>query len=112
MTEISPIKNELLIQKTHASSFSHTQLENFLKDQDVSTLALAGFTANDCIEATARDSFERDFNIYVVADGTAMFDFVAHDKKLYRAEKMPELVLANICLRYGEVENTEFFIEE
>jgi nicotinamidase-related amidase len=111
ITEISPRKNELVIQKKHASSFSNTQLENVLKDQVNSTLVLAGFTANDCIEATARDSFERGFNTYVVADGTAMFDFVAHDRKLYRAEKIHELVLANIGLRYGQVENTKFFIE-
>jgi nicotinamidase-related amidase len=37
---------------------------------------LVGFTANDCIEATARDSFEKGFNTYVVGDATAMFDFV------------------------------------
>lgn len=111
MDEISPVGNEHIIQKMSSSSFTNTQLEDFLKDQKVSTIVLAGFTANDCIEATARDSFEKGFNTYVVADGTAMFDFIAHDKKLYKAEKMHELVLANIGLRYGQVEDTRFFLE-
>ncbi|HXH76811.1 MAG TPA: isochorismatase family protein [Bacteriovoracaceae bacterium] len=111
MVEISPMEDESVIQKMHASSFSDTQLESFLKGQSISSIVLAGFTANDCIEAIARDSFEKGFNTYVVGDATAMFDFVAHDKKLYKAEKIHELVLANIGLRYGQVEDTKFFSE-
>ncbi len=110
MTEISPVGDEQMIQKMNPSSFANNQLEDLLRERDISTLVLVGFTANDCIEATARDSFEKGFTTYIAGDCTAMFDFVAHDQKVHSAQKMHELIMANIELRYGQVKDLNFFL--
>ncbi len=110
MKEISPLGDEQVIQKRSSSSFANPQLEDFLKNHDLSTLVLVGFTANDCIEATARDSFEKGFSTFVAGDCTAMFDFMGYDRKIHSAEKMQELIMANIELRYGQVKNCNFFL--
>lgn len=110
MEGLKPESKELTIQKKSASSFSGTSLQKLLDDSGFSMVVLTGFTAQDCIEATAKDAFENGLSTFVAGDATAMFDFVSHDKKLYQAEKIHELVLANIGLRYATVEETKFFL--
>ncbi len=112
LPNIAPRGDEVVIQKLSSSSFVKTSLEEVLRDHGLSTLVLTGFTANDCIEATARDSSERGFSTYVAGDCTAMFDFVAPDKRIHGAEKMHELILANIELRYGQVRDLSFFLRQ
>lgn len=106
MTEFAPEKNELVIKKFKSSSFTDTNLQAHLDQNQICNLILIGFTANECIEATAKDAFEKGFNTTVVGDATAMFDFVGHDNKIYKADKIHDLVLANINALYARVEMT------
>jgi len=106
MTELSPEKGELIIKKMKSSSFTETNLQEYLDQKQLTNLVLVGFTANECIEATAKDAFEKGFNTTVVGDATALFDFVGHDNKIYKAEKIQDLVLANINALYARIETT------
>lgn len=107
MQELSPEGNELIIKKMKSSSFTETNLQEHLDQNQICNLLLVGFTANECIEATAKDAFEKGFNTIVIGDATAMFDFVGHDKKIYKADKVHDLVLANINALYAKVDMTE-----
>ena len=100
---LEPLGNELVIQKTNSSAFHETKLDEVLKDSEFTDLVLTGFTANECIEATARDASALGFSTYVVGDATAMFDMKSPDGKLLKADRLHRLTLANLNAYYGRV---------
>lgn len=101
-----PVLNEPVIEKTKSSAFQETRLENELKKNEPSHLILVGFTANECIDATARDAASLGFSAVVVSDATAMFDMKAPDGKLIKADRLHRLTLANLNAFYAKVLNT------
>lgn len=103
LPDLQSVEGEVVIEKTKSSAFAETELEAQLKDLEPENLVLVGFTANECIDATARDASTLGFDSYVVGDATAMFDVRGHDGKLLKAERLHRLTLANINAFYAKV---------
>lgn len=103
---LEPLADEVVIEKTSSSAFQKTMLDENLKTFDPSQLILTGFTANECIDATARDSSSLGFSTFVVGDSTAMFDMKAPDGKLLKAERLHRLTMANLNAFYAKVLQT------
>ncbi len=101
--DLAPNRNELVFEKSKSSAFSDTNLMMELNNLAIETLVIVGFTANECIDATARDAAECGFSTYVVSDATASFDVVGPDGILYRAERIHKLTLANIHALWATV---------
>jgi nicotinamidase-related amidase len=93
---LKPLADERIIEKFRPSAFSETDLARHLEGKEFHTVVLAGFTANECIDATARQSAELGFDTYVVGDATAMFDFAGPNGKTVKADRVHRLVLANL----------------
>lgn len=75
-------------------------------------IILTGFTANECIDATARQASDLGFSTYVVADATATFDFHGDDGKLFKADRVHRLILANLQALFAKVVETRCVISE
>ncbi len=103
---LEPIENELVVEKTASSAFQDTSLVEKLKSLEPSELILAGFTANECIDSTARDASSLGFSTYVIGDATAMFDMKTPDGKLLKADRLHRLTLANLNAFYAKVLQT------
>lgn len=103
---LGPMANELVIDKTNSSAFHETTLDDELKKFEPSKLLLSGFTANECIDATARDASALGFSTYVIGDATAMFDMKTSDGKLLKADRLHRLTLANLNAFYARVLQT------
>jgi nicotinamidase-related amidase len=101
-----PIKGELVIEKLKSSAFAGTNLEALLNEESKSNIVLVGFTANECIDATAKDASASGFNVLVVGDGTASFDLRDPAGKLVKADRIHQLTLANINAFYAKVVST------
>jgi nicotinamidase-related amidase len=106
LPEVSPLKNEDVLEKTKSSAFAETALEEKLKELEPENIILVGFTANECIDATARDAAALGFTSFVVGDATAMFDLRGTDGKLLKAERLHKLTLANLNAFYAKVIQT------
>jgi len=68
--QVEPLPGEIEVTKRLYSAFHETDLEVQLRARGVETLVVAGFTTHCCVDATCRDAFHRDFNVFVVADAT------------------------------------------
>jgi len=101
-----PAPGEGVVEKTKSSAFTETALEAKLREIEPRHLVLAGFTANECIDATARDAAALGFSVHVVGDATAMFDLRGADGKLLKAERLHRLTLANLNAFYAKVIQT------
>ena len=77
-----------------------------MSKENCSNVILVGFTANECIDATAKDAAAIGFTTFVVGDATATFDLRDSSGKLMKAERIHKLILANINSFYAKVINT------
>ena len=67
----APKKGEKVIRKTRYSAFIGTDLEKHLRAHSVSSIVITGVMTHLCCESTAREAFMRDFDAFLVVDGTA-----------------------------------------
>ena len=69
--EIKVEPEDCIIPKNTYSAFHGTDLENKLRDLNITDLTIGGVMTNLCCETTARDAFVRDFRVFFLADGTS-----------------------------------------
>lgn len=91
LPSLNPVDREDVIEKTKSSAFVETTLEARLREIEADNILLAGFTANECIDAAAKDAASMGFVSFVVGDATAMFDIRDLNGKLIKAERIHKL---------------------
>jgi nicotinamidase-related amidase len=70
--EVRP--GELVIRKTTCDAFYGTALESKLRSRGITTLVLAGYATDFCVDATLRSAASKDFRVVVVADAHTTTD--------------------------------------
>lgn len=80
--KLQPRDGERVIVKCRYSAFAGTPLEMILRSLGVEDLIVGGVMTNLCCETTARDAFNRDFNVFFLGDGTATTNRELHYSSL------------------------------
>lgn len=62
---------DLVSRKSRYSAFIRTELDATLRAHGVTTTAVAGVVTNQCVESTARDAYQNDYDVLLVADCVA-----------------------------------------
>lgn len=69
-----PGPGDYVVSKSRYSPFTATRLDESLRAMARDTLVICGLTTECCIDATARDGFERDYHIIIAADAVAAYE--------------------------------------
>lgn len=85
--ELSPLKDEVVIHKPSYGAFYDTPLETILKNLGRDTVVICGTLTNFCCGTTARQAYERGFNVVVGSDVTATDDSELHEAELKTLRK-------------------------
>lgn len=101
-----PQGNEIVLEKQKASAFVKTSLEKEITQLKVPSIVLTGFTAGECIDATARQASDLEIPTFVIGDATATFDLVGPKGKLHKAEKVHRSIMANLHAHFADVIDT------
>lgn len=80
--EIAPQGQEIVIRKRRPSAFYETALDLHLRGLGARSILLCGVSTDRAVESTARDAFNRDYEVFVVSDGTAARSVAAHRASL------------------------------
>ena len=97
--ELEPKGNDLLITKHQWGAFYGTELDLELRRRGITTLVLGGIATNFGVESTARDAYERGYNLIFVSDAMAS-----------RMSSDHEFALTRIFPRIGKIRKTEEII--
>src|SRR5215204_4487829 len=108
--EIAPRADEIVITKHRYSAFYGTDLEIILRGLGVTTVVIAGVTTENCFHATARDAFFRDYQVIVLSDATATFDYPDLGYGGMSADEVHRATLIILALSTADVMSTETFI--
>ena len=104
---LRPHRGEIVVQKATNSAFVDTGLESLLRQQAIDTLVVAGLLTNNAVEATVRTAGSLGYTTYLVADATATVDKRDLSGRLWFAEEVQALSLANIDGEYATVTDSD-----
>lgn len=97
-----PVKDHVVFKNRYSAFLSDPpELKQTLDRLKKTQLVLAGIAANVCVESTARDAMQLDYEVILVADATASPDTT-----------LLKNTLKNIMLFFGDVRSTNEVVEE
>lgn len=80
--ELTPQKNEIVVNKTTDSVLAGTNYARLLRNLGVKTVVVCGIVTDQCVANTVRELADDDFQVIVVEDGCAAADIELHDAEL------------------------------
>ena len=86
--EATPLKNEIIIEKTRFSGFFKTDLDKILKKLNLETLYVTGVCTSICVMDTVGGLSNRDYEIIVPENEVADFDREMHEFSLKRMKNL------------------------
>jgi nicotinamidase-related amidase len=95
----------VLVKRVNGA-FIGTDLEARLRGAGIHQLVVAGVVTNNSVEATVRMAGNLGFDTAVVSDATATFDKRDLTGRLWSAEDVHAISLANMSGEYAEVVST------
>jgi nicotinamidase-related amidase len=104
---LNPIPGEEVFAKTTSSAFSEPKLIHYLNAEECTRVVLVGFTLNECIDASAKQAVDLGFDVAIVSDACAMFDFHGPEGQLFEAARVYQLTLANLGAHFATILLTE-----
>jgi nicotinamidase-related amidase len=102
----SPREGEHVVEKNVPDAFIHSGLEAWLRVRDINRVVVVGVSTNNSVEATARTAGNLGFKVLIVADATFTFDKTDYNGRLWTAEDVHAMSLANLDGEYGKVVKT------
>lgn len=104
--EAMPLPAETVIGKRVNSAFIGTGLDEWLRGRGIATLVVTGVITNNSVEATVRMAGNLGYDVRLVAD--ACFTFARKDRsgRLWTADEVHNLSLANMDGEYAKVVDT------
>jgi ureidoacrylate peracid hydrolase len=93
--EIYPQEGDYIVEKRRDSVFQDTEFELWLRSFGADTIIFTGIDSYICVESSARDAFNKGYDVILLSDCIA-----SRKKKLHRA------TLAQIAEAYGWVMTT------
>ena len=98
--ELTPIDNEIVIQKKQASAFFNTNLQKILNDRNIDTLIIAGCTTSGCVRASVVDCISYNIRPIIIEDCVGDRSLESHELSLFEMNN-----------KYGDVISSDDFVQ-
>jgi nicotinamidase-related amidase len=97
--DLAPEPGDIVVRKTRVGAMSTTDLDRQLRDRGIDTLVLAGLSTSGVVLSTLIEAADRDYQLYVLADGTDDPDAETRDVLLSRVFPRRAQVIGTADLR-------------
>lgn len=67
--ELYPEGDEYIIPKRRHSAFAHTDLDLYLREENIDTVVVTGVWTNVCVRSTATDALAKAYKVVALEDG-------------------------------------------
>ncbi len=67
--ELYPQGDEYIVPKRRHSGFAHTDLDLYLREENIDTVVVTGVWTNVCVRSTATDALARAYKVITLSDG-------------------------------------------
>ena len=69
--ELYPEEGEYIVKKRRHSGFAHTDLDLYLREENIDTVVVTGVWTNVCVRSTATDALANAYKVITLSDGCA-----------------------------------------
>lgn len=77
--EMAPGEGDIVLEgKRGLDAYGSTNLDFILRSKGITTVILAGFLTNCCVESTMRSSYEKGFEVYTLTDAVGATSLDEH----------------------------------
>ena len=84
---VEPKENDCIVTKHRYSGFVGTDLDLILRSKGIENILVTGVATNVCVETTARDGYNRDYNVVFVEDCCGAYEKAEHEATLNNINK-------------------------
>lgn len=105
-----PLENEAVFQKNVNSAFIGTNLEQYLRDNKIDEIVIAGLTLPHCVSTTARMAGNLGFKVILIEDATASFELKDSRGNTLNPEEIHKYHIAALNEEFAKVMTTEEYI--
>lgn len=81
---LAPQDGDIIVRKIRFGGMSTTDLDEQLREREITTLVISGFSTSGVVLSTVIDAADRDYQLYVLSDGVADPDTEVHNILLHR----------------------------
>jgi nicotinamidase-related amidase len=111
LTEVSNRRYDHLVEKNLPGSFSGTDLENWLLENNIDTVTISGYMTQMCCDTTARQAFCRGFDVEFLSDATGTLS-VSNYAGTVTDEELHRAILVTQAMRFSSVLSTADWIRQ
>lgn len=109
---IKPLPTEVVMQKNVNSAFIGTQLETYLKNNQIKTVVITGLSTQHCVSTTTRMSGNLGFTTFLVSDATAAFEITDQNGTYFSPEDIHQTELATLHKEFATILTTNEMIKQ
>ncbi|OCG05963.1 cysteine hydrolase family protein [Gilliamella apis] len=101
--------NEFVIEKAYPNSFYQTQLQQKLKQAEITQLVICGMMSHMCVDSTTRCAYELNYQPILIHDACTTRDLEFNGNIISSSDVHNSFMSA--LMRFATVMNIESFIE-
>lgn len=109
---LQPQSDEVVFTKNVNSAFIGTELESYLREQQIKSVIITGLSTQHCVSTTIRMSGNLGFNTYVVSDAIAAFEITDHKGNRHSADVVQEVELATLHKEFATILTTDEILNQ
>ncbi|MEH7117166.1 isochorismatase family protein [Neobacillus vireti] len=109
---VKPLSSEIVYTKNVNSGFIGTELETYLKDNQIHSLIITGLSTQHCVSTTTRMSANLGYQTYLVEDAIAAFGITDHKGVYHNAASVQELELAMLQKEFATIVTTDDILNQ
>ena len=80
---MAPADGDIVLEgKRGLDAFGSTNLDFILRSKGITTVVLAGFLTNCCVESTMRSAYEKGFEVYTLTDAVGATSLPEHENAI------------------------------
>ncbi len=110
---LSEVKNrsyDHLVEKNLPGSFTGTDLESWLRKNNIDTVTISGYMTQMCCDTTARQAYHKGFKVEFLSDATGTLS-VSNYAGTVTDEELHRSILVTQAMRFSNVLTTNDWIK-
>ena len=106
---VKPLDSEKVIRKDYPSSFLGTDLHEYLEENGIKKLVVAGMMSHMCVDTTVRECQNYGYEVTVIDDACTTMS-LKHDGKKIDAETVHAVYMASLGDMFANVVKLENYL--